>query len=987
MICPKCKKEIPDNSLKCEHCNARVGSICKNCNTYNHIYNVRCVNCNSELIKFCPSCKSVNLPDALKCRKCGYIFQLSEDEYTEKLEGVEIDNSLEASNLVKSYSQQAAKEILQKAILSQNKKVISLQGENGIGKSIVLKAALNDFSDGIMTWLTGECSYISQLSPCGCVQNLLINFFNVPAFCTDTTQLLRDSREFFTNEFPLLSNDDIVDLVNFLYPQKKDFYENILSNKDKTFALLNKIFKTIIETNKILIILENFDLIDGMSQEFFTNLLNSYANDERVKFLLTYKGKRPVLGCFYSEQLDESKYFDVLLLPLDKGQISIFTDRSFEKGKCPQSVKDKLFLISKGNPAIMEQLVGLLNDYYKVNNSFDIELPSNLINILKKRLEFLKPNDTAYKILCAAVLQGLNFSPVVINEILQMDEVSFVDYLNYLQNLNFIVPVNQNIYAFKNSLLWSKLFEIIKQTEEFKVLSEVTLDYLNEYTPSSSSILGIISQNIDAKEKSFAYWSENTRTASYFGDMNLYIVSQKQCLELLESIDYPQKEHIIKNITERLGKLVSKVNPQEAMPYLSKAIQNSSGDLLKEIELLSYMTECCNKTGNYNGVIECVDTLLSKIDVSNELEIAMIKSRKLKAMLKIGNCGELVNMTDTEILPVLEKYIDMKSHKIVSKAMLCKAWLKTYLALASALILQGNNRAFEVISILFELFERNKITDLKLINKTKLTLALANTLKGDILASQDILSEIIQSPENFDNDIISKWNLVNIFNKFISHQYDNLNQNLFQVVMFANNVNDNFTKNILKTMLGKYLKEHEKAKQAMEIYNQQIAYFSQEKNAIGAMLTWYLVSEVNLILDGPDKAIYVANKALDVAKNPRINNYLFMVLYNKVIAEAEIIKGDYENAKMSIEKAIMFARKFDMKLLLASLYLLYGKYLQDLALAKTDGGETYVSNAFKMYKKAYSIAKDLKSDNLINSVVKSTSALKSFCQLNRIAIK
>ncbi|MBR1753504.1 hypothetical protein IJ732_01590 [bacterium] len=987
MICPKCKKEIPDNSLKCEHCNARVGSICKNCNTYNHIYNVRCVNCNSELIKFCPSCKSVNLPDALKCRKCGYIFQLSEDEYTEKLEGVEIDNSLEASNLVKSYSQQAAKEILQKAILSQNKKVISLQGENGIGKSIVLKAALNDFSDGIMTWLTGECSYISQLSPCGCVQNLLINFFNVPAFCTDTTQLLRDSREFFTNEFPLLSNDDIVDLVNFLYPQKKDFYENILSNKDKTFALLNKIFKTIIETNKILIILENFDLIDGMSQEFFTNLLNSYANDERVKFLLTYKGKRPVLGCFYSEQLDESKYFDVLLLPLDKGQISIFTDRSFEKGKCPQSVKDKLFLISKGNPAIMEQLVGLLNDYYKVNNSFDIELPSNLINILEKRLEFLKPNDTAYKILCAAVLQGLNFSPVVINEILQMDEVSFVDYLNYLQNLNFIVPVNQNIYAFKNSLLWSKLFEIIKQTEEFKVLSEVTLDYLNEYTPSSSSILGIISQNIDAKEKSFAYWSENTRTASYFGDMNLYIVSQKQCLELLESIDYPQKEHIIKNITERLGKLVSKVNPQEAMPYLSKAIQNSSGDLLKEIELLSYMTECCNKTGNYNGVIECVDTLLSKIDVSNELEIAMIKSRKLKAMLKIGNCGELVNMTDTEILPVLEKYIDMKSHKIVSKAMLCKAWLKTYLALASALILQGNNRAFEVISILFELFERNKITDLKLINKTKLTLALANTLKGDILASQDILSEIIQSPENFDNDIISKWNLVNIFNKFISHQYDNLNQDLFQVVMFANNVNDNFTKNILKTMLGKYLKEHEKAKQAMEIYNQQIAYFSQEKNAIGAMLTWYLVSEVNLILDGPDKAIYVANKALDVAKNPRINNYLFMVLYNKVIAEAEIIKGDYENAKMSIEKAIMFARKFDMKLLLASLYLLYGKYLQDLALAKTDGGETYVSNAFKMYKKAYSIAKDLKSDNLINSVVKSTSALKSFCQLNRIAIK
>ena len=83
----------------------------------------------------------------------------------------------------------------------------------------------------------------------------------------------------------------------------------------------------------------------------------------------------------------------------------------------------------------------------------------------------------------------------------------------------------------------------------------------------------------------------------------------------------------------------------------------------------------------------------------------------------------------------------------------------------------------------------------------------------------------------------------------------------------------------------------------------------------------------------------------------------------------------------------MFARKFEMQLLLASLYLLYGRYLQDLALAKTEEGESYVSNAFKMYKKAYAIAKDLKNENLANDVAKATSALKSFCQLNRISIK
>lgn len=988
MICPKCKNEIPENSLKCPHCESRVGSICKDCSAYNHIYNVRCVNCNSELIKFCPSCKSVNLPDALKCRKCGYIFQLSEDTYTE-IEGIEEDKSLEATNLTKSYSQQAAKELLQKAILSQNKKVISLQGESGIGKSMVVKAALNDFKEGQIMWLMGECSHITQLSPCGCLQSFLINFFNVPSFCSDSNQLLKDSQEFFKNEFPLLTNEDVHDLVNFLYPQKKDYYENILRNKDKTFSMLSKIFQTIIETNKILIIIENFDLIDGMSMEFLTNLLNAYANDSRVKFLLTYKGKKPVLGCFYSDNLTETNYFDILLMPLDKGQIAIFTDRSFEKGKCPQSLKDQLFMLSKGNPAIMEQLVGLLNDYYSEENSFDIDLTADLGVILKKRLEYLKKNDIAYKILCLAVIQGLTFSPVIINEILQADEVTFVEELNYLQKLNFVMPINQNTYAFKNSLLWGKLFEIVKDTNDFNVLNEVTLELFSEYVTSSISMLAVMSHNIREFERAFAYWSQNTRIASYLGDVNLYIVSQKQCLELLPKFEFAQKDQVAMNIYERLGKIVSKVNPQEAIPYISSAIQRVGADLLKEIDLLSYMAECCNKTSNYNGVIECVDSVLGKIDISNELEIAMVKSRKLHALLKTGNCGELINIADTEVIPVLEKYVDAKSNKNISQVMRCKTWLKTYLNLAQALIYQGNNRAYEVISILFELFDRNRIEDSYLICKTKLALAMMNTVKGDIQGSQEILSEIIQSnsPNEIDNEIISTWNFINIFNKFLSGQYENLNQDLFQVVSFANNINDNFTKNILKTMLGKLLKESEKSKQAMEIYNQQIAYFSQEKNAIGAMLTWYFIAEANLVLDGPEKAIHVASKALDVAKNPRINNYLFIVLFNKLIAEAEIIKGDFENAKISIEKAIMFARKFEMQQLLASLYLLYGRYLQDLALVKTDGAETYVSNAFKMYKKAYTIAKELNNESLLNDVVKSTSSLKSFCQLNRIPVR
>ena len=76
MICPKCKKQIPEKSLKCGFCSTKIGTICKKCNSYNSIYNLKCVSCGNELLKLCPHCKGVNIPEATKCRKCGKPFEI-----------------------------------------------------------------------------------------------------------------------------------------------------------------------------------------------------------------------------------------------------------------------------------------------------------------------------------------------------------------------------------------------------------------------------------------------------------------------------------------------------------------------------------------------------------------------------------------------------------------------------------------------------------------------------------------------------------------------------------------------------------------------------------------------------------------------------------------------------------------------------------------------------------------------------------------------
>lgn len=1029
MICPKCKKQIPEKAVKCDSCGARIGLFCNKCNAYNSVYNLNCVNCNNQLLKICPSCKSVNRPNTAKCRKCRYDFIQREEEIGKREENVSLpgENAVNdaaiqkedafASELIQeekpitpvfesvnfdfqteAFSQQKAKSALVGGLLSQDKKVISISGQKGIGKTIVLKSAMHELKDSGYIWLLGECSAVTQLSPCGLIQDILLTFFNVPNFCTDSLKLKKESQKFFQSEFPTLTNEEIFNLLNFLYPRNADYFENILKNKDKTVKMLKKVFTTIIEKNKTVFVIENFDFIDGFSYEFLHNLLDT-ESPKTLKFLITYDSMRPSRGYLYSNKFEDNAYLDISLGIFDRGQMNSLIDslieQAFSQEKCPDEIKNLLFNLAKGNPAALEQYVSLLVDFKIRNNSFAISFPTVLSGAIGMRLDFLKENETAFEFLALAAIQGIKFSHVIINQILKLDEPKFNETLNLLQKLNFIIPASEHYYVFKNSMLWAEIFDAIKNDEnfsqKFSALNNNLFIVFSSYILSSHSVIARIAQNLKQDLSALNFWTENMKLASYIGDTNLYAICQKQCLVLIENLGDMDNSHIKENIYERLAKLLTKTNPQEAMEYLPNAIQKAKKQMetLKEIELTGYLASCCISLGNYYGTIECIDLVIDKLDSTFDLEIAMLKSRKLDALLNVGNNGEIINLVDNDIMPVFDKYINAKPHKNISIKTLYKAWLQTHLILANALIFQGNNRAFEVLTTLFEILQKNNFDDKLFICKAKLSLAFANTIKGDVEASEELLSEAIKiyKTEVMDNEAISRWNLINILNNFIHKKYSGLKEELFQVVAFANNVNDHFTKNILKTLLGKIFKDEDNAKRALDIYSEQITYFAKEKNAIGALLTWYLIAEAKLIVEGPEKSLEVSQKALDVAQSTKINNYLFVVLFNKVIAEAHMAQAEYEMARVHLEKAILVARKFELLNFVSDLYLLYGKYLQEVALVNTEAKVEYVTGASKMYKKAYLISKGLKNNHIMTQVAKARAVLNSFCQLNGISLK
>lgn len=979
MKCPICKKTISDTALKCPFCNSRTGLLCKNCNTVNSVFDFVCKNCGKEILKLCPDCKSVNLPDSIKCRKCGCKFdKVNEDVNQTKL--------IYSPKLV---NQKNAKNILVKGISLPDKKIFSLSGEKGTGKTLVLKAVMHEIKD--YSKLYGKCTPLTQLTCGGVIQDMLLNLFELPNFCLNNLQFKKDASKYFQNEFPQLNAAEISDLINFLYPSKDGTFEMTVSAKTKTYDFLNKIFDVITADKKFIFIIDNFDFIDGFSYEFLSRYIVRKNVWENLKLLLLYEETKPAKGYFNNEK-NENIYLDIGLAPLEFEQIyTILKSKKFKE--YPEFDKHQLreiFKLAQGNPSFISNALDLNFDCQL--SGIDFELPTTLKGIFQFRLSLLAHiNPAAYDVLIGAALIGDKINMNLVREIFEIKEFDFTDILVYLKKSGYIVPVNDIYCEFSSLTLWETVIETAKDDVNYKQINERIFSYLSEFTLNSNAVMAILAQNLKNANLALNIWTKTTRLAAYTGDINLYAIAQKQCLALINEFDENETLKIRYNICERLGKLLANSNPKEAMEYLPDAVSNAAaiGDSSKEIELLSYLSLCCRKTGNYYGEVECVDSVLQKVSPENILDTALLKTTKLNALLNIGNCGQIINMIDNEIMPVLDQFFAKKQNQNdLRYPFIYDTWLRTYLVLANALVLQGNDRSFEILAILFDIIDRSRLQDSLFICKCKLTLAFANTAKGNLNDSKQMLDEVLTLyRENvMDNESILRWNLINIINNFISKNYTGMHEDLFQIVTFANNNGDSFTKNILKVLLGKIYKDNENSKQALEIYNDQITYFAKEKMAFGALLTWYLISDATLDTQGPEIAMEIAYQALEVAQNPKINNFYFIILLKMVIIKCTLVTSDFDTACMQLNQAISIAKKFNLMDLLSRLYLLNSRYFFELALSKTGNQLQYLQNAVKMNDMAEKIIKFTKNKYVYSDLQKSKKAILSYCRINSIKL-
>lgn len=977
MKCPVCKNNIAHDALKCPYCKTRTGILCTNCKTVNPAGQLKCSNCGQELLKICPKCNGVNFPSAVKCRKCGASF----GEPEKKKRTDKPSNPLQFNPKLCSFKEGI--DILSNALSDKNKKVISITGEKGCGKTSVLYSALKKIEDRNICM--GKCTPLTQLTPGGVVQDMLLNLFSLPNFCINNAELKKNANEFFSKEFKFLQPPEVSDLFNFIYSFNDGNYEDIIINKKRTYSILNKIFDAFISSGKFIFVIDNFDFIDGFSAEFFTNLLRKDKNWNNLKFIAIYNEPKPICGFFGFDSKNINSFEDINLRTVTEEEL--INDVKINKdteGYVSEREKEVINKKANGNLAYIQQAYSYVYDCQINDKAF--VLPDDFSQLIKERLATLKKvNKIAHKVLCASAILGDKINITLIREIFGFNELEFNEILSYLEMSDFVRKFDSICYEFNNLMLWETILKNITRDSEFDDINVKIGKAISVFNLNTNATMAMIAHNLRETRMAFDIWTKTTRLASYIGDINLYVIAQKQCLALLNEFSENETINIRYSISEKLGKLLSEYDPQEALEFLPDAISNvrANNDEVKEIELLGYLAKCCLKTGNYFGNVECVDNVLRKLKDGQELERAMIISAKLSALLDIGNCGEVISLADNDVLPILNQYLAKpRLNKLFPLGLLFDTWLKVYLVLATALALQGNERTFDVLKNLFTIIDKHKINDKQLIARAKTVQAYANTMKGDINASMRILHDVdAHYRDNFMDEIsVSRLNLVYIINKFMKKDYEGIREELFEAVTFANNSGDSFTKNILKTLLGKVFKDENKAQQALEIYNEQVTYFAKEKMALGALLAWYLIADATIVTENSKSAIDIASQALEISVNPNIDNCFFNVKLRFVLGKAYMNIADYTSAKINIEEGLKLAKKCKMYDMLSRLYLLYGKYYYDIGKIATQDQIEYLRGSAVMFEKAMEfVVKETNNPYIKNCVTFEKEKLNDFC--------
>ena len=195
---------------------------------------------------------------------------------------------------------------------SLQKHVIAVNGAEGSGKSAVLKQVSEFLSDKGYLSLYGSCTPLVQITSFGFFQDAFLRIMGFPPYATSMESFVNDfKKSSFAKVFSFLDDNDLTLFLNMFYPSQKDNFDNIIENKMKIFSILEKVIKSFLLNNNLVILIDNFELLDGASYDFIVHMIKNGFFNNRLKLVVAYQDTKDIKSYFELSQ-DEEKMFETV---------------------------------------------------------------------------------------------------------------------------------------------------------------------------------------------------------------------------------------------------------------------------------------------------------------------------------------------------------------------------------------------------------------------------------------------------------------------------------------------------------------------------------------------------------------------------------------------------------------------------------------------------------------------------------------------------
>lgn len=902
-------------------------------------------------------------------------------------------------------NQSETSDLLVELIKQETGSVISIYGQEGIGKSSAVAFAKKEVPDDNCIWLVGLCEPVNRLVPFAYFKDVLKTLFNLPSIIVN----LEESHKEVSNILDILGirdkhSEKVLSLMLFQENLTEDASQ-IFVNRRFVFEGLTQILRALNSRGKIVILVEDIEYIDSASLDFINFVAKTGFLSAGNNIIITHSAELntkilPLIN------LNSESAVKINLTPMNDEEMDEILLKMFNNQEViPSKYKERLFQAAKGNPLYLEQAVMLLFEtgiiypqddqlYFKEING-GLGLSENIEDVIRNRVNVIaQTNENSLSIVCLACLLGQKFIPGLIQKIIDLPNEEFSEVMQRLVNFGIFAITDRYNLRFKHKTLWETVYKYAFSEEDKIQNHKMIFEILKNFTRSSGVNIAMHAEIAGLYKESFGYWGLGSIEAISLGDAEAYTECQKRVLSLLEKVEDlgpdVDREKLRSSIYEQLGLINYQSNPYEALRCLSNAIvykENKKEDA-RVINLAGFLSKSCELLGNYSGVVECADKALSKIDRSQmPFEAAILKYCKLEALFSLGRFDEVIMLSKIDIIPVIRQFASRnRTVSGLTPDEINYILSDARLIYCSASALKGNKEIFPEIEDLINTATAQGLTSVE---------ARANAVK--------LFLEIIQGKGQNKTQEIEKINklALNIAEPEIMHLYAGMLRGFLLLIegkteefaltadallRLAEICKEFNFQCIIKFLVGKVLFERGETAKARSIYHELLDYCSQSKLAIPMLIGWYLCSKLEIKSGNIEKASEIIEKALEVSKKPEINNSIMSALFLELISDIKLLKGDFEGAGIYLDQALKLAEKDEMLLLKARFNLSYGKIYQEVAVNFEENRKQAVTASFSYFNNSLKLAQEINNQLLKKESAKAVHDLTAFCKLSGIEI-